>query len=73
MFLPDSGNLSWTFYPCIDWFFRETAFQTTLCSKYDFQVVQIQKLKKKKIKKPITMVKVLRYLTILVVATHAIL
>ena len=43
--------------------------QTILCSKYDFQIVQIQKFQKN-YRKSIVRVKVFRYLTILVVATH---
>ena len=44
-------------------------FQTILCSKYDFQVVQMQKFQRN-FRKSIIMDKVFRYLTILVVATH---
>ena len=44
-------------------------FQTVLCSKYDFQIVQIQKFQKN-FRKSIIMVNIFRYLTILVVATH---
>ena len=68
MFHPDSTNVSWTFYRCR--IFRETTFQNNiLCSKYDFQIVQIQKFQKK-FRKSIIMVKVFSHLTILVVATH---
>ena len=41
-----------------------------LCSKYDFQIVQIQTKCQRNFRKSIIMVKVYRYLTILVVATH---
>ena len=68
MFHPDSTNVFWTFYRCR--FFSETTFQNNiLCSKYDFQIVQIQKFQKK-FRKSIIMVKVFSHLTILVVATH---
>ena len=43
--------------------------QTILCSKYDFEIVQVQNLEKF-FRKSTAMVKVFRYLTILVVATH---
>ena len=44
--------------------------QPILCCKYDFQIVQIQKFLNN-FRKSIIMVKVFRYLAILVVATHS--